>query len=129
MKSLKQPKGLMVIIFVQVLAGLLSLIGGIIPSVFSMSAQTQNLGFLQFLAPFRSIVLVVLGIFYLGLSFGLWKGYRWAWTASVVSILVHRSMSYNIVTEGCFLLCLCETVESLYCIKQESMRSVCSNVV
>jgi hypothetical protein len=104
MKSLKQPKGLMVIIFFQVLAGLLSLIGGIIPSVFSMSAQTQNLGFLQFLAPFLSIVLIVLGIFYLGLSFGLWKGYRWAWTASVVFILVHSVADIGFVASRSFAI-------------------------
>lgn len=104
MKSLKQPKGLMVIIFVQVLAGLLSLIGGIIPSVFSMSAQTQNIGFLQFLAPFLSIVLIVLGIFYLGLSFGLWKGYRWAWTASVVFILVHSVADIGFVASRSFAI-------------------------
>ncbi len=59
MKSPTRPHGLIVIIFVQVLAGLLSLIGGIVPSVFSVTPQMQGLGFLQFLAPVLSLVLIV----------------------------------------------------------------------
>jgi multisubunit Na+/H+ antiporter MnhB subunit len=89
MKSLKRPRGLIAVITVQVLAGLLSLIGGIIPSAFSLTAQAPSLGFLQFLAPVLPIVLIVLGIFYLSLSYGLWKGYGWAWAAEIVFILVH----------------------------------------
>lgn len=76
MKSLKRPRGLIVVISVQVLAGLLSLLGGIVPSAFSLTAQAHSLGFLQFLAPALPIVLVVLGVFYLSLSYGLWKGHR-----------------------------------------------------
>jgi hypothetical protein len=89
MKSLKRPHGLIAVISVLVLAGLLSLLGGIVPSAFSLTAQSQSLGFLQFLAPVLPIVLIVLGVFYLSLSYGLWKGYGWAWAASIVFLLVH----------------------------------------
>ena len=74
MKTLTRPRGLIVIILVQILVGLLSLIGGIIPSVFSLTSQAQSLGFLQFLAPILPIVLIVLGVFYLSLSYGFMEG-------------------------------------------------------
>lgn len=104
MKSITRPRGLYVIIFVQCLAGLLSLIGGIIPSAFSLTAQTQGLGFLQFLAPVLPLVLIVLGVFYLGLSFGLWKGYSWAWTATIVFILVHMVADIGFVASRSFAI-------------------------
>jgi len=104
MKSLTRPRGLIVISIVLCLAGILSLIGGIIPSVFSLSSQTLNLGFLQFLAPLLPIVLIVLGVFYLGLSYGLWKGYRWAWAANVVFILIHIVVDIGFVASRSFAI-------------------------
>jgi hypothetical protein len=104
MKSLKRPNGLIAVIIVQVIAGLLSLIGGIIPSLFSLNASGQNLGFLQFLAPELSLVLIVLGVFYLSLSYGLWKGYSWAWVASIVFILVHIVADFGFVASRSFAI-------------------------
>lgn len=104
MKSLARPRGLIIIIIVLSLAGILSLIGGIVPSVFSLSSQTLNLGFLQFLAPVLPIVLIVLGIFYLGLSYGLWKGYSWAWAANVVFILIHIVADIGFVASRSFAI-------------------------
>ena len=104
MKSFTRPRGLIAIIIVQVLAGLLSLIGGIVPLAFSLTAQSQSLGFLQFLAPVLSIVLIVLGVFYLGLSYGLWKGYGWAWVATIVFILVHIVADIGFVASRSFAL-------------------------
>ena len=104
MKSLTRPRGLIVISIVLSLAGILSLIGGIIPSAFSLSSQTINLGFLQFLAPVLPIILIVLGVFYLGLSYGLWKGYRWAWAANVVFILIHIVADIGFVASRSFAI-------------------------
>lgn len=104
MKSLKRPLGLIPVIIVQVLAGLLSLVGGIIPSAFSLNAQAQNLGFLQFLAPELSLVLIVLGVFYLSLSYGLWKGYHWAWVASIGFIVVHIIADFGFVASRSFAI-------------------------
>lgn len=104
MKSLKRPRGLIVVISVQVLAGLLSLLAGIVPSAFSLTAQAQSLGFLQFLAPALPIVLVVLGVFYLSLSYGLWKGYRWAWAAEIVFILLHIVADIGFIASRSFAL-------------------------
>lgn len=102
MKYLTRPPGLMVIIIIQVLAGLLSLIGGIIPSVFSLPTHMQSLGFLQFLAPVLPTVLIILGVFYLSLCYGLWKGYGWAWSAEVVFILVHIVADVGFVASRSF---------------------------
>lgn len=104
MKFLKRPRGLIVVICVQVLAGLLSLLGGIVPSAFSLTGQAQGLGFLEFLAPVLSIVLIVLGVFYLGLSYGLWKGYGWAWVATIVFILVHIVADIGFVASRSFAI-------------------------
>lgn len=104
MKSFTRPRGLVAVIIIQVLAGLLSLIGGIVPSAFSLTSPAQGLGFLQFLAPFLPITLVVLGVFYLILSFGLWKGYSWAWIASIVFILVHIVADIGFVASRSFAL-------------------------
>jgi hypothetical protein len=104
MKSLARPRGLIAVIIVQVLAGLLSLIGGIVPAAFSLTPQSQNLGFLQFLAPYLSIVLITLGVFYIGLSYGLWKGFSWAWVASVVFILVHIVADVGFVASRSFAI-------------------------
>ena len=104
MKSLTRPRGLIVISIVLSLAGILSLIGGIIPSAFSLSSQTINLGFLQFLAPVLPIILIVLGVFYLGLSYGLWKGYRWAWAENVVFILIHIVADIGFVASRSFAI-------------------------
>jgi len=103
-KSLTRPYGLIVIIIVQVLAGLLSLIGGIVPSVFSLSSQAQGLGFLQFLAPVLPTVLIVLGVFYLSLSYGLWKGYGWVWATEIVFILVHIVADIGFVASRSFAI-------------------------
>jgi lysylphosphatidylglycerol synthetase-like protein (DUF2156 family) len=104
MKSLTRPHGLIAVIIVQVLVGLLSLLGGIVPSAFAIASQAQGLGFLQFLAPVLPLVLILLGIFYLGLSYGLWKGYRWAWVASIVFILVHIVADIGFVASRSFAL-------------------------
>src|SRR5690348_3661603 len=104
MKSLTRPRGLLVISIVLALAGLLSLIGGLIPAAFSLNAEAQGLGFLQFLAPVLPIVLIVLGIFYLSLSYGLWKGYRWAWAANVAFILVHIVADIGFVASRSFAI-------------------------
>lgn len=104
MKSLTRPCGLIAISGIQSLAGILSLVGGIVPSVFGLTAQSQNLGFLQFLAPVLSIVLIVLGVFYLSLSYGLLKGYRWAWIANVVFILVHMVADIGFVASRSFAI-------------------------
>lgn len=104
MKSLRRPRGLIVVIAVQVLAGLLSLLGGIIPSAFSLTSEAQGLGFLQFLAPDLPIVLIVLGVFYLSLSYGLWKGYRWAWASEIVFILLHVVADIGFIASRSFAL-------------------------
>ena len=104
MKSLTRPRGLIIVIIVLSLAGLLSLVGGITPSAFSLTSQGQSLGFLQFLAPVLPIVLIVLGIFYLGLSYGLWKGYRWAWTANIIFILIHVVADVGFVASRSFAI-------------------------
>jgi hypothetical protein len=104
MKSLARPRGLIVIISVQVLAGLLSLIGGIAPSAFSLTSQAQGLGFLQFLAPVLPAVLIVLGVFYLSLSYGLWKGYGWVWITEIVFILVHIVADIGFVASRSFAI-------------------------
>lgn len=104
MKSLRRPYGLIVISIILGLAGILSLIGGIVPSVFSLSSQTLNLGFLQFLAPILPVMLIVLGVFYLSLGYGLWKGYRWAWAANVVFILIHIVADIGFVASRSFAI-------------------------
>lgn len=106
MKSLTRPRGLTVICIILVLAGLLSLIGGVVPALFLLNTHTvaQGLGFLRFLAPVLSTVLIVLAIFYLSLSYGLWKGYRWAWVANVVFILVHIVADIGFVASRSFAI-------------------------
>lgn len=104
MKSLTRPRSLIAISSIQALAGVLSLVGGIVPSVFGLTAQSQNLGFLQFLAPVLSPVLIVLGVFYLSLSYGLLRGYRWAWVANVVFILVHIVADIGFVASRSFAI-------------------------
>lgn len=99
-----RPKGLIFVIIVQVLAGLLSLIGGLVPSAFSLNAHSANLGFLQFLAPVLSTVLIILGGFYLTLSYGLWKGYSWAWTSNIAFIFVHIVADIGFVASRSFAL-------------------------
>jgi len=106
MKSLTRPRGLNLICIILVLAGLLSLLGGLIPALFALNTHTvaQGLGFLQFLAPALSTVLTVLGIFYLSLSYSLWKGYRWAWAANVAFILLHIVADIGFVASRSFAL-------------------------
>lgn len=44
---------------------------------------------MQPLAPVFPVVLIVIGSFLLLLSAGLWRGYGWAWTATISFELVH----------------------------------------
>jgi hypothetical protein len=104
MKSLKRPPGLIAVIAVQVLAGSLSLIGGIVPSAFSLTSHMQGLGFLQFLAPVLPSVLIFLGVFYLSLSYGLWKGYSWAWVASIGFEIVHIVADIGFIASRSFAI-------------------------
>ncbi|HLH73476.1 MAG TPA: hypothetical protein VKX96_09340 [Chloroflexota bacterium] len=104
MVSPTRPRGLIVVVVVHCLAGFLSLVGGVVPSAFSLTAQTEGLGFLQFLAPILPTVLIVLGLFYLVLAYGLWNGFRWAWVAEVTFILAHVVADIGFVAARTFAL-------------------------
>ncbi len=104
MKSTTRPFGIIVISVILVLAGILSLIGGFIPSAYSLSVESLHLGFMQFIAPVLPLFLIALGLFYLGLTYGLWRGYRWAWSANVVFILVHIVADIGFVASRSFAI-------------------------
>ena len=84
-----RPRGLFLVILVEGLLGILSLVGGIASSSLHTLPQPQGLGFLAVLAPVLPSVLIILGLFFLVLCFGLWLGYRWAWIAMIVFEIIH----------------------------------------
>jgi len=51
--------------------------------------ELTGLGFLQPLAPMFPAVEVVLGSFFMLISYGLFRGKRWAWRANIGFELVH----------------------------------------
>lgn len=85
----KRPRGLILVIILEVLVGLLSVVGGVTSLSLPDLPQPQGLGFLQFLSPVLPIVMILLGVFFFILSYGLWKGYGWSWTLSIVFEIVH----------------------------------------
>ncbi len=52
----------------------------------------RGLGFLQVLAPVLPLVVIALGVFFLVVSWGLWKGLGWAW---LLAIVASRSFSMD----------------------------------
>lgn len=99
-----RPRGIAVVIVVQILLGVLGIIGGIGSLAAPHLARPQGLGFLQPLAAVFPIVLIVIGAFFLALSYGLWHGYRWAWTLTIVFEIVHIVADVGFVASRSFAI-------------------------
>lgn len=84
-----RPRGLAVVVVLQVVAGLLSIVGGIGALLARNLPQPLGLGFLQPLAPILPAIMIALGLFFLVISYGLWKGLAWAWTLAITFEIVH----------------------------------------
>ena len=106
MKSMTttRPRGLILVIVLQVLVGLLSIVGGVTSASLSGLPLPQGLGFLQVLAPVLPIVMIVLGVFFLILSYGLWRGYGWAWTLTIVFEVIHIVADIGFIASRSFAL-------------------------
>lgn len=84
-----RPRGLAVVVTVDVLLGLLSTVGGLGALAATAVVSAESLGFLQILAPVLALVLIAFGVFFLVISYGLWRGNGWAWTAAIVFAIAH----------------------------------------
>jgi hypothetical protein len=100
----KRPRGIAIVAVIQFLFGALSVIGAIGSLSVSRLPPPRGLGFLQPLAPVFPIVLLVVGAFLLLLSFGLWRGLRWAWTLTLAFESVHVIADIGFVAARSFAL-------------------------
>jgi hypothetical protein len=101
---MSRPRGLILVVILEVLVGLLSLLGGITALFLHNLPQAQGLGFLQILAPVLPLVEISLGIFFLILSYGLWRGYRWAWMLTIIFEIVHIIADIGFIASRSFAL-------------------------
>ncbi len=100
-----RPRGLGAVVAADVVLGLLGIAGGV-GSLLAAGAlpRPQGLGFLQPLAPVFPALLIVLGAFFLVTSVGLWRGQRWAWTATLVFETVHIVADVGFIADRSFAL-------------------------
>ena len=98
-----RPRGLIIVIILQILTGFLSFIGGATAMFLTSHLPTpQGLGFLQILAPVFPVVMVLLGLFFFITSYGLWRGYRWGWTATIVFNIIHIIVDFGFIADRSF---------------------------
>ncbi len=102
--SMARPRGIAVVVALQVLLGIFSIVGGIGSLSAPNLAQPQGLGFLQALAPVFPLVLIVVGVFFLVVSYGLWRGYGWAWTLTIAFDIIHIVADIGFVVSRSFAL-------------------------
>ena len=125
--SITRPRGLILVILIEGLLGLLSLIGGITSSSLHALPLPQGLGFLQMLAPMLPEVMMFLGVFFLVLCFGLWVGYKWAWTATIVFELIHILADIGFIASRSFavdkFVGLAIILATLYYLTRPSVRA------
>lgn len=102
--SRHRPRGLAVVVGLEVLLGVLGILGGV--GSFSVTGlpQPEGLGFLQSLAPVWPVVMIGLGTFLLATSFGLWHGDGWAWTLAIGFEIVHVVADVGFLTARSFAL-------------------------
>jgi len=98
-----RPRRLAAVVAADVVLGLLGITGGV-GSLLAAGAlpQPQGLGFLQPLAPVFPLVLIILGAFLLVTSVGLWHGWRWALTATLVFEIVHIVADIGFIADRSF---------------------------
>jgi hypothetical protein len=101
-KPVARPKGIAFVVVIEVLVGALGIVGGIGSLSASNLPQPQGLGFLQALAPVLPIVLIVIGVFFIVSSYGLWRGFGWAWTATIVFEIIHIIADIGFVASRAF---------------------------
>ncbi len=100
-----RPRGLGAVVGVDVLLGVLGIVGGMSSLAAARALPPpQGLGLLQPLAPVFPVVLVVLGAFFLVSSVGLWRGQRWAWTATIAFEIVHIVADIGFIADRSFAL-------------------------
>lgn len=125
--AITRPRGLILVILVEGLLGLLSLVGGITASSLHTLPQPQGLGFLQVLAPVLPGVMIVLGIFFLTLCFGLWMSYKWAWTLTIIFELIHIVADIGFIASRSFaidkIVGLIIIVGTLYYLTRPTVRA------
>ncbi|HYW88508.1 MAG TPA: DUF998 domain-containing protein [Chloroflexota bacterium] len=96
-----RPLGVIAPVVVQVLAGTLSIVGGL-GSLASGAAVPDGLGLLRPLAPIFPAALLVIGAFFLVCSYGLWYGQRWAWLAAIGFSVLHIVADVGFVADRAF---------------------------
>lgn len=100
-----RPRGVLVVIAVNIVLGVLSIIAAVITLSTSTAVPSpKGLGFLQPLAPVFPAVEVFLGSFFLVVSYGLFTGRRWAWRANVAFELIHIVADIGFVASRSFAI-------------------------
>ena len=86
MVAVNRPFGISLLAILHILQAILCFVGGI--ALFAFGAFVhRGFGMHRFLggiASFIGVVVLVIGLLYLGLAWGLWFGKGWAWTISLV---------------------------------------------
>ena len=68
-----RPLGVTIIAILAILGGIGSLVGGI---------------FLVAIIPILGAVLIIIGLAYFGVAYGLWKGLKWAWIITLIVTVI-----------------------------------------
>ena len=99
------PPPPLAVIAVNVVLGVLSLLAATTSLATGVPVpEPTGLGFLQPLAPVFPAVEIVLGTFFLVISYGLWCGHRWAWIANVAFECVHIVADIGFLASRAFSL-------------------------
>ena len=84
MISSKRPLGITILAILTFLAGLTLFSGGIV-AIVSPDLLRLVLGVRGIFVQVLGVALLMLGVLYTVVTFGLWKGMRWAWTLALFS--------------------------------------------
>ncbi|MDN5847344.1 MAG: hypothetical protein L0H53_13845 [Candidatus Nitrosocosmicus sp.] len=68
-----RPLGVTIIAILAILGGIGSLVGGIV---------------LVAIIPFLGAALIIIGLAYFGVAYGLWQGLKWAWIITLIVTVV-----------------------------------------
>jgi hypothetical protein len=105
MGTIPRPLGITLLAILHVLQAVILFLGGVALIALSALLRRDLLGVPRFLhgaVSLIGVVVVVVGLLYLGLAWGLWTGKGWAWVLSLILAVLGIIVSVISLVRGAF---------------------------